>query len=50
VCNWRLPLRIVEQEGGYVHFRSSHGGKSGTVMSLFLPGARGTSVGMADVA
>ena len=28
---------LVEQRGGYVHFRSRQGQNAGTVMSLFLP-------------
>jgi len=28
---------LIEQRGGYVHFRSRQGGRSGTVMSFFLP-------------
>ena len=41
---------LVEQQGGYVHFRSSQGEKHGTVMSLFLPGARMAEEEIADVA
>lgn len=41
---------LVEQQGGYVHFRSSQGKKSGTVMSLFLPGARIASEAIGEVA
>ena len=41
---------LVEQQGGYVHFRSSQGKKPGTVMSLFLPGARCATEVIADVA
>lgn len=28
---------LIEQRGGYVHFRSRQGRRSGTVMSFFLP-------------
>jgi PAS domain S-box-containing protein len=31
---------LIEQRGGYVHFRSRQGERSGTIMSLFLPNAR----------
>ena len=41
---------LVEQQGGYVHFRSSQGKKQGTVMSLFLPSARNTTEVIAKVA
>jgi PAS domain S-box-containing protein len=41
---------LVEQQGGYVHFRSSQGDQHGTVMSLFLPGARAATEEIADVA
>jgi len=41
---------LVEQQGGYVHFRSSQGEKSGTVMSLFLPGSRSAGDAMGEVA
>jgi PAS domain S-box-containing protein len=41
---------LVEQQGGYVHFRSSQGTKHGTVMTLFLPVARMASEKIACVA
>jgi PAS domain S-box-containing protein len=31
---------LIEQQGGYVHFRSRQGEKAGTVMSIFLPAPR----------
>ena len=41
---------LVEQQGGYVHFRSSQGKKQGTVMSLFLPIAGNATEAIAEVA
>jgi len=41
---------LVEQQGGYVHCRSSQGKKPGTIMSLFLPGTRNHAEKIADVA
>jgi len=41
---------LVEQQGGYVHFRSSQGEKQGTVMSLFLPIAQNATEAIAEVA
>ena len=41
---------LVEQQGGYVHFRSSQGKKRGTIMSLYLPGARETAPALGDAA
>jgi signal transduction histidine kinase len=41
---------LVERQGGYVHFRSSQGKKTGTVMSLFLPGVRRATEAVADAA
>lgn len=41
---------LVEQQGGYVHCRSRQGKQSGTVMSLFLPGARYAAEAIAEVA
>jgi len=41
---------LVEQQGGYVHFRSSQGERRGTVMSLYLPGAREAAPAIAEVA
>ena len=41
---------LVEQQGGYVRFRSSQGKTRGTVMTLFLPTARRATGAIADVA
>jgi signal transduction histidine kinase len=41
---------LVEQQGGYMHFRSRQGKKPGTVMSLFLPSARTAPEEIAEVA
>ena len=41
---------LIEQQGGYVHFRSRQGKRSGTVMSLFLPVARKVAGEIAEVA
>jgi PAS domain S-box-containing protein len=41
---------LVERQGGYVHSRSSQGKKTGTVMSLFLPGVRRATEAVADAA
>ena len=41
---------LVEQQGGSVHCRSRQGKQSGTVMSLFLPGARYVAEAIAEVA
>jgi signal transduction histidine kinase len=31
---------LIEQQGGYIHFRSRQGERSGTVMSFVLPTLR----------
>lgn len=41
---------LVEQQGGYVRFRSSQGKNPGTVMSLYLPAARNAVEPVAEVA
>ena len=41
---------LVEQQGGYMHFRSSQGRLRGTVMTLFLPTVRHVSGAIAEVA
>ncbi len=41
---------LIEQQGGYVRFRSSQGERSGTVMSIFLPMARMAAEDIAEVA
>lgn len=38
---------LIEQQGGYMRFRSHQGDKAGTVMSLFLPGDRNASATIA---
>lgn len=41
---------LVEQQGGYIRFRSRQGKKSGTAMSLFLPAAPNAAEPVAEVA
>ena len=45
-----VTKRLVEQQGGYIHARSSQGPNRGTVMSLFFPTGRPQSDEIAEVA